>query len=244
MGNYAEIFEPNTVYTEFLPMFFKFCSDNVVRVAYACTPAMASIICKFNDDESKQSTIVKVIKTKYLKAKTYKKRQLFAMMMINIMQKKEVFEKYFKLDFLNMVNDRVPNVRICVAKTLRHHFVKEIAGEFVYDPEVMGAVRVMKLDTCEDVKSLVGDIEIPKVDEEISMDTYIQMLRDMKVSASRSDTDSSINSEDEQRIENEIKRHDSEDDIDRGPVLKKMRSQKEIAKKDELEAKKAAKAEK
>lgn len=205
---------------------------------------MASIICKFNDDESKQSTIVKVIKTKYLKAKTYKKRQLFAMMMINIMQKKEVFEKYFKLDFLNMVNDRVPNVRICVAKTLRHHFVKEIAGEFVYDPEVMGAVRVMKLDTCEDVKSLVADIEIPKVDEEISMDAYIQMLRDMKVSASRSDTDSSINSEDEQRIENEIKRHDSEDDIDRGPVLKKMRSQKEIAKKDELEAKKAAKAEK
>ena len=108
----------------------------------------------------------------------------------------------------------------------------------------MGAVRVMKLDTCEDVKSLVADIEIPKVDEEISMDAYIQMLRDMKVSASRSDTDSSINSEDEQRIENEIKRHDSEDDIDRGPVLKKMRSQKEIAKKDELEAKKAAKAEK
>ena len=153
LGNYAEIFEPNTVYTEFLPMFFKFCSDNVVRVAYSCCPALASIIAKFNDDDIKQSTIVRVIKTKYLKAKTYKKRQLFAMMMINIMQKKEIFEKHFKLDFLNMVNDRVPNVRICVAKTLRHHFVKEISGEFVYDTEVMGAVRVLKLDTCEDVKS-------------------------------------------------------------------------------------------
>lgn len=42
------------------------------------------------------------------------------------MQKKEIFEKYFKLDFLSMVNDRVPNVRITFAKTLRHHFLKEI----------------------------------------------------------------------------------------------------------------------
>ena len=51
LGNYAEIFEPITVYTDFLPMFFKFCSDNVVRVAYACCPALAEIISKFNEDE-------------------------------------------------------------------------------------------------------------------------------------------------------------------------------------------------
>ena len=53
LGNYAEIFEPTTVYSDFLPMFFKFCSDNVVRVAYASCPALASIITKFNDDETK-----------------------------------------------------------------------------------------------------------------------------------------------------------------------------------------------
>jgi len=50
-----------------------------------------------------------------------------------MMQKKQIFEKYFKLDFLSLVNDRVPNVRICIAKALRHHFLKEISGSFVYD---------------------------------------------------------------------------------------------------------------
>lgn len=126
LGNYAELFDPNTVYTEFLPMFFKFCSDSVIRVNHACTPALANIIEKFNDDENKQAIIVKIVKKKFMNAKTYKKRQLFAMMMVQMMQKKEVFAKYFKHDFLLYVNDRVINVRICMAKTLRHHFVKEI----------------------------------------------------------------------------------------------------------------------
>jgi hypothetical protein len=53
LGNYAELFDAKTVYNEFLPMFFKFCSDNVSKVAQAVCPAMAEIIEKYNDDESK-----------------------------------------------------------------------------------------------------------------------------------------------------------------------------------------------
>ena len=77
------------------------------------------------------------------------------MMMIQMMQKKVLFEKYFKHEFLLMVNDRVENVRICVARTLRHHFLKEIGGEFVFDSDCNDAVRVLKLDKAEDVKWLV-----------------------------------------------------------------------------------------
>lgn len=94
---------------------------------------------------------MKVVKNKFLKSKTYKKRQLFAIMMIQMMQKKEIFEKYFKHDFLLLVTDRVINVRICVAKTLRHHFLKEISGEFVFDNECNDAVRLLKQDKCIDV---------------------------------------------------------------------------------------------
>ena len=50
-----------------------------------------------------------------------------------MMMDKENFEKYFKEDFIALVNDRVPNVRIAVAKVLRHHFLKEISGAFVFD---------------------------------------------------------------------------------------------------------------
>jgi len=55
-------------------MFFKFCSDYVLKVNHAVCPALANIIEKFDDDQQKQATIVKVIKNKFMKAKTYKKR--------------------------------------------------------------------------------------------------------------------------------------------------------------------------
>ena len=76
-----------------------------------------------------------------------------------MMQKKQLFEKYFKNDFLSLVNDRVPNVRILLAKALRHHFLKEIQGEFVFDQEVNDAVRLLKIDESREVRYLVYDIE-------------------------------------------------------------------------------------
>lgn len=95
------------------------------------------------------------------------------MMMIQMMQKKNLFEKYFKHDFLLLVNDRVENVRICVARTLRHHFLKEIGGEFVFDPECNDAVRVLKLDKASDVTWLVQDIETQSGDNPITMESFI-----------------------------------------------------------------------
>jgi len=66
------------------------------------------------------------------------------MMMGPMMQQKEIFEKYFKMDLLMMINDRVSNVRIVLAKVLRHHFMKEISGAFVNDPEMNDCVRLLK----------------------------------------------------------------------------------------------------
>lgn len=68
------------------------------------------------------------------------------------MMKKDLFEKYFKLDFMSMVNDKCVNVRITLAKVLRHHFLKEIGGAFVYDELMNDTVRVMKQDVSFDVK--------------------------------------------------------------------------------------------
>lgn len=37
--------------------------------------------------------------------------------------KKELFERCFKVDMLSLVDDPVSNVRMALAKTLRHHFL-------------------------------------------------------------------------------------------------------------------------
>jgi hypothetical protein len=55
-------------------MFFKFCSDFVVRVGLDAAPALAFILEKFTDDEHKLNGVVKVVRKRYFLSKTYKKR--------------------------------------------------------------------------------------------------------------------------------------------------------------------------
>ena len=181
LGNYCELFEKDMVYTEFLPMFFKFCSDNVMRVSQSTVTALCPILMKFNDDEQKQASIARIIKSRYCKARTFKKRQLFVMMMNGpMMQQKEVFEKYFKIEFLTMVNDRVSNVRIQVAKVLKHHFLKEISGAFVYDSDMNDAVKLLKQDPNVDVQYIVSEIEPTVKDDNknLTMDSFLKSLDD------------------------------------------------------------------
>jgi len=88
-----------------------------------------------------------------------------------------------------------------MAKALRHHFLKEIAGEFVYDELFNDAVHVMKSDSAAEVRNQVSDIELypeGKV-RDVTLEDFLKKLSDLKPD-DKSDTDS-MNSEDEMRIE-------------------------------------------
>jgi hypothetical protein len=74
--------------------------------------SLAFILEKYNDDPTKQDSIVKVVKKNFLYAETYKKRQLFILMCGEAMTRKEMFEKNFKADMLRLVADKVSNVRL------------------------------------------------------------------------------------------------------------------------------------
>ena len=62
---------------------------------------------------------MKIIHRNFATAGTYKKRQLFVIMCGEAMNRKELFEKHFKVDFMNLITDKVSNVRMLVAKTLK-----------------------------------------------------------------------------------------------------------------------------
>lgn len=73
-------------------------------------------------------------------------------------QAPEIFHEHFIHDFLSLVSDKVPNVRISVARTLRNHF-KTLNGAFVNDPLVTSALRMLKHDKEAEVRDLVQEIQ-------------------------------------------------------------------------------------
>ncbi len=76
-----------------------------------------------------------------------------------MMNKKELFEKYFKAELLSIVGDRVPNVRMCLSRVLRQHFIGHINNAFIFDQDVNEAVSLLKRDRSMDVKEHVQEIQ-------------------------------------------------------------------------------------
>lgn len=50
LGKFASLFDRRIVYTDFLPMFFKFCEDRIATVSGAAATALAPILNKFADE--------------------------------------------------------------------------------------------------------------------------------------------------------------------------------------------------
>ena len=100
----------------------------MARVSETAATSLVYILEKFNDKPYKQESIAKVVKKNFQLAKTFKRRQLFVLMCGEAMNKKEIFEAHFKADMLSMVTDKVSNVRMSLAKVLRHHFINQING--------------------------------------------------------------------------------------------------------------------
>jgi hypothetical protein len=144
-----------------------------------------------------------------------------------MMNKKDLFEKYFKLDFLTLVNDPTDNVRVTMGRILRHHFVTESFGAFVYDEEMNDAVRLLKKDECQDVRDIVSDINTYDTEDgqdlNVNKDYFGASIFELSKGLYNDEP-----SELEIQIENDIVRHNSEDFIDRGNVLESYRIELEI----------------
>jgi hypothetical protein len=161
-------------------MFFKFCNEHVVQVSAAASTSLVYILEKFNDDPQKQQSIVSVVKKTFFDSNTFKKRQNFVFMCGEAMNKKDLFEKYFKYELLSIVGDKVPNVRMCLARVLRQHFVG-INGAFVFDPEVNDAVRLLKRDKSMDVREPLADIQTFPINGSVSdseLTDYVTKMRE------------------------------------------------------------------
>ena len=135
LGKFATLFDQQIVYSEFLPMFFKFCEDRIATVSNAAATALAPILNKFDQDLDKQKSIIKIVKNNFRDGEkaTYKRRQLYILMCEEVMnQAKDLFDQYFKHDFLSLCGDRVVNVRLTLARALKNHF-RKINCTFMHD---------------------------------------------------------------------------------------------------------------
>lgn len=132
MGQFAQLFDADTVYNQIMPLFFNFCQHPICQVQNSAADSLADILIKLEKEEEKVKFIVKQVKALFLRHKGFKRRQIFAQMCQNLMGHKELFKTYFMPLFLKLALDPVKNVRIVVARVLESHFADK-DGAFVFD---------------------------------------------------------------------------------------------------------------
>ena len=156
----VELYPLQVVQQDFLQMFLKFCQERIATVSEAAATAFAAIIHKYAADPVKQRQLIEKVKKEYREG-TYKKRQLFLIMSQSIFNRsdmKSIFVEHFKEDTLSLAYDKVPNVRISLARVLRSHF-KTIDGCFKEDKKVKEILQHLSQDEEDDVKNIIAQVK-------------------------------------------------------------------------------------
>lgn len=141
-------------------MFFKFCDERIATVSEAAATAFAAIINKFATEPAKQLQLITKVKREFREG-TYKKRQLFLIMAASVMNRKDmkqIFIEHFKEDTLSLAYDKVPNVRIALARVLKSHF-RINNGCFIDDKQMTQVVTNLHDDEEEDVRNIIAQIK-------------------------------------------------------------------------------------
>jgi serine/threonine-protein phosphatase 4 regulatory subunit 1 len=74
LGKLAALFDPETVFDRFCPMYFKFCDESVAQVSTGAAPSLIYILEKFTSDVTKLEAIVARVRKNFFESTTFKRR--------------------------------------------------------------------------------------------------------------------------------------------------------------------------
>lgn len=170
IGNFSLLYDEETVYSSFLPIFFRFCFDPVAKVAETASLSLPSILIAFNKNPERQEALMRVIRKYFLASETYKRRQLFVLMCGESLNHREIFYKFFKKCIVAFADDKVISVRMALARVIKQHYVTNLTNSLVRDRDIAFIVQKLQQDPrSADIRQLVSTIPVYEIDMNASI---------------------------------------------------------------------------
>jgi len=153
----ANIFSKDIVFQIITPISFKLCSDPVSIVREEASKKIAFLLDNLYDhNEEYRNSIIANIKGFSL-APRFTVRQSFVFMCEKLMDNPERFQEHFITNFTALGKDKVPNVRILVAKALYEKHV--VSSPLLTDPLIVELINTLKEDNSQDVIYWISKID-------------------------------------------------------------------------------------
>ena len=181
IGKFNGTYSDNIIYKRVFPIAINFCFDDISQVrtnsAKHNSRLILQLISSKTEFKNKTLTIIK----SFAQSINYKYRQLFVYMCRHLFENEEVFKESISELLLDLAYDKVPNVKIILAKFICELLNKEKYAKLAKNETVRKIVKVLKNDKNLEVINYMAKINnVEDIEVELEKNVNIKFRDNMK----------------------------------------------------------------
>ena len=181
IGKFNGTYSDNIIYKRVFPIAINFCFDDISQVrtnsAKHNSRLILQLISSKTEFKNKTLTIIK----SFAQSINYKYRQLFVYMCRHLFENEEVFKESISELLLDLAYDKVPNVKIILAKFICELLNKEKYAKLAKNETIRKIVKVLKNDKNSEVINYMAKINnVEDIEVELEKNVNIKFKDNMK----------------------------------------------------------------
>ena len=181
IGKFNGTYSDNIIYKRVFPIAINFCFDDICQVRSCSAKHNSRLILQLisSKTEFKDKTL-KIIKS-FAQSINYRYRQLFVYMCRHLFENEEVFKECISELLLDLAYDKVPNVKIVLARFIEEILNKEKYAHLSKNETVRKIVKVLKNDKNEEVIRYMEKIKnVEDIEVELEKNVNYKFTDNMK----------------------------------------------------------------
>ena len=181
IGKYNGTYNDSTIYKRVFPIAINFCFDDITQVRDSAAKHNSRLILQLLSSKTEFKDKTLKIVTSFARSINYKYRQLFVLMCKHLFENEEVFKNDLSELLLDLAYDKIPNVKIVLAKFIVKLLSKEKYAELKKNETVRKIVKVLKNDKNIEVTDLMKKVEgVEDIEVELNKDVNYKFDDNMK----------------------------------------------------------------
>jgi len=181
IGKFNGTYSDNIIYKRVFPIAINFCFDDISQVRSCSAKHNSRLILQLisSKTEFKEKTL-KIVRS-FAQSINYRYRQLFVYMCRHLFENEEVFKESISELLLDLAYDKVPNVKIVLARFLEEVLKKEKYAHLAKNETVRKIVKVLKNDKNPEVINIVEKIQnVEDIEVELEKNVNVKFTDNMK----------------------------------------------------------------
>jgi len=181
IGKFNGTYTDNIIYKRVFPIAINFCFDDISQVRSCSAKHNSRLILQLisGKTEFKEKTL-KIVRS-FAQSINYRYRQLFVYMCRHLFENEEVFKESISEYLLDLAYDKIPNVKIVLAKFISELLNKEKYAHLAKNETVRKIVKVLKNDENNEVINYMNKVNgVEDIEVELKKNVNIKFTDNMK----------------------------------------------------------------